>query len=117
MSFETLGAAYYKVQCTKLEVGDKALIKCIAFKGKHKIQDRWESTIYEVVEHPLGKLPIFNIQSTEGDDMKVVHRNLLLLLFSDPSDPTSEQDSESLVDPKDRYTGGNCGKCNCQSCA
>ena len=32
--------------------------------------------------------------------MKVVHRNLLLLLFSDPLDPTSEQDSESLVDPK-----------------
>ena len=35
----------------------------------------------------------------EGDDtMKVVHRNLLLPLFSDPSDQTSEQDSKSLVD-------------------
>ena len=33
--------------------------------------------------------------------MKVVHRNLLLSLFSDPLDQTSEQDSESLVDPKE----------------
>ena len=38
----------------------------------------------------------------EGDDkVKIVHRNLLLLLFSDPLDQTSEQDSESLVDPKE----------------
>ena len=38
----------------------------------------------------------------EGDDKeKVVHRNLLLPLFSDPSDQTSEQDSESLVGPKE----------------
>ena len=30
--------------------------------------------------------------------MKVVHRNLLLPLFSDPLHQTSEQDSKSLVD-------------------
>ena len=35
----------------------------------------------------------------EGDDkMKVVHRNLLLLLFSDPSDHTSESEAKSMVD-------------------
>ena len=35
----------------------------------------------------------------EGDDkMKVVHRNLLLLLFSDPSDQTSKLDNKSVVD-------------------
>ena len=38
----------------------------------------------------------------EGDDNeKVVHRNLLLPLFPDPSDQTNEQDSRSLVDPKE----------------
>ena len=30
--------------------------------------------------------------------MKLVYRNLLLPLFSDPSDQTSKQDSKSLVD-------------------
>ena len=34
--------------------------------------------------------------------MKIVHRNLLLPLFSDPLDPTGEPDnSRSLVDPKE----------------
>ena len=87
-----------KVRCAKLEVGDEVLLKCTAFKGKHKTQDQCENTIYEVVEQPLGKLPVFKIQSTEGDGTKVVHGNLLLPLFSDPSDQTSEQDSKSLVD-------------------
>ena len=30
----------HKVRCAKLKVGDKVLLKCTAFKGKHKIQDR-----------------------------------------------------------------------------
>ena len=38
----------------------------------------------------------------EGDDkVKIVHRNLLLPLFSEPLDQASEQDSKSLVDPKE----------------
>ena len=51
------------------------------------------------MEQPLGKIPVFKIQSMEGDDkMKVVHRNLLLSLFSDPSDQTSKSDHKSVVD-------------------
>ena len=81
-----------------MKVGDKVLLKPTAFKGKHKIQDGWENTIYEVIEQPLGKLSVFKIQSMEGDDkMKVVHSNLLLPLFSDPSDQTSKLDSKSMV--------------------
>ena len=88
-----------RIRCTQLKVGDKVLLKCTAFKGKHKIQDRWKNTIYEVVEQPLGKKPVFKIKSMEGDDkMKVVHRNLLLPLFSDPSDQTSKLDTKSMVD-------------------
>ena len=82
-----------------MKVGDKVLLKHTAFKGKHKIQDRWENAIYKVIEQPLGKIPVFKIKSMEGDDkMKVVHKNLLLPLFSDPSDHTSELDTKSLVD-------------------
>ena len=82
-----------------MKVGDKVSFKHTAFKGKHKIQDRWENTIYQVIEQLLGKLPVFKIRSMEGDDkMKVVHQNLLLPLFSDPSDHTNELDSESMVD-------------------
>ena len=89
----------HKVRCAQLKVSDKVLLKCMVLKDKHKIQDIWENTIYEVAEQPLGKTPVFNINSTEGDDkMKVVHRNLLLPLFCDPSDQTSKLDTKSVVD-------------------
>ena len=74
-------------------------MRCTAFKGKHKIQDRWENTIYEVVEQPLSKMPVFKVKPMEGDEKtKVVHRNLLLPLFSESSDHTSESDTKSMVD-------------------
>ena len=106
----------------KLMVGDKVLLRHTAFKGKHKIQDRWEHTIYEVIEQPFSKIPVFKIKSTESEDIgvKIVHRNLLLPLYPDLSYQTGEPDNNrSLVDPKGNhgYTGGNCGECNCQSCA
>ena len=34
----------------------------------------------------------------DDDKMKVVHRNLLLQLFSDPSGQTSESDNKSVID-------------------
>ena len=82
-----------------MKVGDKVLLKHTAFKEKHKIQDQWENTIYKFIEQPLGKIPVFKIQSMEGvDKMKVVHRNLLLPLLSGPSDQTSRLDNKSVVD-------------------
>ena len=77
-----------KVQCMKLMVGDKVLLRCTAFKNKHKIQDHWEHTIYKVIERPFSKIPVFKIKSAGGDNdgVKIVHRNLLLPLFSDPLD-------------------------------
>ena len=48
-----------KIRGTQLKVGDKALLKHTAFKGKHKIQDKWENIIYEVMEQPLVKIPVF----------------------------------------------------------
>ena len=90
---------HHKIRCAKLEVGDKVLLKCTAFKGKHKIQDRWKNTIYEVVKQPIHKMAVFKIESMEGDGkMKVVHQNVLLPLFSDPSDHTNTSDTESVVD-------------------
>ena len=82
-----------------MKVGDKVLLKCTAFREKHKIQDILENTIYDVIEQPLGKILVFKIKPTKGDDKtKVVHTNLLLPLFSDPSDYTGELDTKSVVD-------------------
>ena len=85
-------------------VCDKVLLRCTAFKGKHKIQDCWEHNIYKANKRPFSKIQVFKIKSAGGDDdgVKIVHRNLLLPLFSDPLDQTSEPDNNrSLVDPKE----------------
>ena len=41
----------------------------------------------KIMKQPIGKMPVIKIKSTEVDDkMKVVHHNLLLPLFVNPSD-------------------------------
>ena len=55
----------HKIQCMKLMVGDTVLLWCTAYKGKHKIQDQWENTIYEVVEQPFTNMPVFKIKPQE----------------------------------------------------
>ena len=47
----------------------------------------------------IGKCQFFfKIKSTDGDGKtKMVHQNLLLPLFSDPSDHTNTLDTESVV--------------------
>ena len=77
-------------------------MKHTAFKGKHKIQDHWEDTIYEVVEQHL-KTCQFSKSNHGGDDrVKMVHRNLLLPLSSKPLGCAGEPDnSRSLANPKE----------------
>ena len=64
-------------------VGDKVLLRCTAYKGKHKIQDHWKDTIYEVVEQPFENMPVFKIKS-QGDDnrVKMVHLTTTLIRSS-----------------------------------
>ena len=93
-------------------VGDKVLLQCTAYKGKHKVQDHWEDTIYEdhwedtiyeVVDQTFKNMPVFKIKPWVGEDrVKIVHRNLLLPLLSDPLDCAGELDnSRSLADLKE----------------
>ena len=84
-------------------VGDTVLLQCTAYKGKHKIQDWWEDTIYEVIEQPFKDMPVFKIKPLGGDDrVKIVHRNLLLPLSSDPLDCAGAlHNNRSLVNLKE----------------
>ena len=43
---------YYdrKIKCANLYVGDLVLICQKAFKGKHKISDRWKNEPYEIID-------------------------------------------------------------------
>ena len=113
---------YYdkKVKCSKLEPGDMVLVRQKAFKGKHKIQDKWENIPYRVEKQVDSKLPVFRVINTENPSKsRVLHRNMLFPLLTQqleedqvqssvddvPIIDSSDDESESL-DPADQpYTG------------
>ena len=72
----------YDLKCrgATLNVGDLVLVKQTAWKGRHKIQDRWESGEYKVVGQPTPGVPVYTVKSLAGGRTKVLHRNLLLPL-------------------------------------
>ena len=55
-----------KVRCSKLDIGDRVLVRQNAFKGKHKVQDKWEDNTYVVVDQPAKNTPVFTVQKEEG---------------------------------------------------
>ena len=69
-----------KCRGAELEVGDLVLVKQTAWKGRHKIQDRWESKEYQVVGQPTPGVPVYTVKSVAGDWTRVLHSNLLLPL-------------------------------------
>ena len=102
---------YYdrRVRCSKIEPGDLVLVKKFGFKGKHKIQDRWESQVYEVLESCHSSPLVFRVRREDGTGgVRVLHRNLLLPLrtriFDEelpaPSqEPGDSNQSGTLEDP------------------
>ena len=56
------------------------LVKQTAWKGRHKIQDRWESEEYQVVGQPTPGVPVYTVKGVAGDRTRALHRNLLLPL-------------------------------------
>ena len=68
-----------KVRCTKLEVGDKVLVRQKAFKRKNKIQDKWED-VYIVVAQPNDNFPVFIVLNERSKRFRTLHRNMLFPL-------------------------------------
>ena len=72
----------YDQRCrdVELEMGDLALVKQTAWKGRHKIQDRWESEEYQVVGQPTPGVLVYTVKGVAGGRARVLQRNLLLSL-------------------------------------
>lgn len=64
-------------ECT-LAAGDRVLVRNIRLRGKHKLADRWESTVY-VVTKQMGDLPVYSVKpEKEEGPSRTLHRDLLL---------------------------------------
>ena len=66
------------VRESTLEEGDQVLVRNLRLRNKHKLADKWESTVYKVLKR-LGDLPVYTVQPMSGDGPnRTLHRDLLL---------------------------------------
>ena len=64
----------------QLQEKDLVLVKIVAHKGRHKLQDKWEPEEYVVVEQAIAGTPVYIVQPVTGGNIRTLHRNLLLPL-------------------------------------
>lgn len=81
-----------RVKGPTIAVGDRVLVANKRERGKRKVADRWESTIYTVV-NINSDTHTYKIQDTITGQERVVHRNLLMLVNFLPVGGTSTPDS------------------------
>ena len=83
----------------QLQVNDLVLVKIVAHKARHKIQDKWESEEYIVIEQPIHGTPVYRVRPVTGTKVRTVHRNLLLPLGVkyQPDIDSDESDSDDFV--------------------
>lgn len=63
---------------SKIEIGDRVIFVNKKERGKKKLANQWESTIYNVVDMST-EMHTHRICDTIGGREKVVHRNMLML--------------------------------------
>ena len=68
------------IKSPQLQEKDVVLVKFVAHKGRHKLQDKWEPEEYVVVEQPISGTPVYKVQPVTGSNIRILHRNLLLPL-------------------------------------
>ena len=59
-----------KAKGSQLKENDIVLVKRVAWKGRHKIQNKWEPSEYIVVEQPNLKVPVYKVKSLEDNKNK-----------------------------------------------
>ena len=95
----------------QLQEKDLVLVKVVAHKGRHKLQDKWEPEEYVVIEQPIAGTPVYKVQPVNGGNIRSLHRNLLLPLGVKleldykSDDSILDDDSVELADFKPNYMG------------
>jgi hypothetical protein len=87
-----------KVRGQKLQVGDVVLVRVNAFRGRHKLQDRWEQDEYIIIGQPHVDMPVYQVRPIVGGKLRTLHRNYLLLLRSTDEPEVMEDTSSSQGD-------------------
>lgn len=92
---------------SKIDIGDRVLMANRKERGKKKLADRWDSTIYTVVDMNAAT-HTYRICDTITGQEKVIHRNLLMLAnFLPVGDSTGLSDHASSVSVAVSSEGAN----------
>lgn len=92
-----------------VEVGDRVLLANKGERGKKKLADRWESTVFLVVSKNAA-LHTYRIQNTSTGVVKTVHRNLIMPVNFLPL-PTCNESDEQMSDSE----GSQCTESSVQA--
>jgi hypothetical protein len=79
-------------------VGDRVLVRRVRFKeGPHKLEDRWDDGIYEVIAVPEGKTGVYDVcqEGKPKSRTRRLHRNLLLPIGHVPAEVTAKPAEKS----------------------
>ena len=77
-----------------VRVGDRVLVRILAYEGKHKIANKWEPEPCIVVEQADPNIPVYVVQPETGSrGRRTLHRNHLLPIGSLPI--TNSEDNMS----------------------
>ena len=97
--------AYYdmKSRGAVVRIGDRVLVRNVAFKGKHKLADRFQEEVYEVLEQPNPDIPVYRVRS-EGKTGQGIwrHRNLLLPISAIPPESSRADVVRTVPVPRPR---------------
>ena len=93
------------VKGPQLHENDLVLVKIVAHKGRHKLQDRWEPEEYVVIEQPIAGTPVYKVKPVNGSNVRTLHRNLLLPLGV-KLEPDYESEDSILEEDSDEEEGG-----------
>lgn len=78
--------------------GDKVLVKIVAHDGRHKIADKWEQDVYDVISRPNPDIPVFVVRKEDNTGRtRTLHRNLLM-----PYKTSNQNESPPPPKPKPR---------------
>ena len=88
------------VKGPQLHENDLVLVKIAAHKGRHKLQDKWQPEEYVVIEQPIAGTPVYKVKPVNGDNVRTLHRNLLLPLGV-KLEPDYESDDSILEEDSD----------------
>jgi len=93
----------HRIRGAIVQPRDQVLVRVVAFDGKHKIADRWESDLYIVVDQPNLYVPVYVVKKEDGSGaQRTLHRNLILPIQFSVSRPypkyccARKGDSQSL---------------------